>query len=148
MNRQRQRLVAVLSLVAFLLATTPGGAVALQGLFASGSVCSHAACAAQPEAAKPRCQCCHHHDEPDLPSTDTIQPAAHETPTCPTCPHCPRTPGTPHGCAWCSVAKAPGCVAACDLSTDLLPALGARLVETALLFPPVHCAELIRPPRS
>jgi multidrug efflux pump subunit AcrA (membrane-fusion protein) len=88
------------------------------------------------------CDCCREH------AASTRQTALPQSPKAPCCPTCPEAPNCPFGCCWYSIAKVPCFLASLSLSTDLLPSLGARLVETSLLLPPSHCAELIRPPRA
>ena len=64
--------------------------------------------------------------------------------SCPSgCPCCP----CPGGCAYCSVAKVPCCHANVSV-VEPTPSLEQGGAETALLIPPAHSGELIRPPKA
>ncbi len=129
MRRLRLKLVALTSLVAYLLANTSAG-VAMESWMRTlatkpaQTTCEH-------------CQQCHDEEEP--------QPAG-DAP-CPCCPE--QKPGCPcpGGCVLCSVAKAP-CFTPFALPIETSPSCDECLGEVATLLVSPFLSGLIRPPRA
>jgi hypothetical protein len=150
MHRTWQRLVACLSLMAFLCANSQMACALPHAWFCScrsTSPSSSVVC----EAAAPGPSCCKHCAARKAPpiksevvqeqaSDDQPAPDQSDPPLCPTCP-------CPGGCAYCNLAKIP-CLLSSELLTVLVPCLDQGHAEGSLLIPPAPCGKLIRPPRA
>lgn len=124
----RDRLVSLLSMVAFLIANTPNSAVAMRCPWVSQprlAAVPHTKCTAP---------CCH--------GTPDESPASADVPAV------PRSSTCPYGCCWYSVAKVPCCTVVFTLTAPLVPIPESCLDDARLLLPPPHCMEMIRPPRA
>ncbi len=139
MSRTWIRLVACLSMAAFLFANTHAGM---------------ASCAHCPDFALPSAACeqdaPHDHHGPAADAQEAADADNHDgDSSCPDCPeeqHCPTCP-CPAGCAVCSVAKAP-CLNTLIFALTPAQHLVAYLLDhTPSYLAPFH-GELTRPPRS
>ena len=141
MPRKWSRLVALVSLVAFLAANTHAGAV-LTRLTTAPSAPEHDDSAAESGPST----CCHCHDE--TPEATTAQTADDRCPSGPECPHCPKGPTCPcpGGCATCNVAKVPCCVPPPNFSVAEV-FLGDSPEALPSFYSPPAAGSLIRPPR-
>jgi hypothetical protein len=167
--RKSLRLLALLSMTAFLIANTPGmGAHALGLLPDSGHQGAHAEefVARLDAGIKPgSCHHCRHCAEhrhahsgrQDLEIPDHHELTAEHCPLCSCdqdedcCPCCPKHPSSPScpcpgGCAFCSVAKVP-CLVWTSLTMLPAPCMGESLREASVLYLPPAPTKLIRPPR-
>ena len=164
MRRPWLRLVACLTLAAYLLTNIPVGATAgvhaLAGLPCGGRACPHTATNTTPitleanapgsTAETPKKRCCCKKDSQAPAQTDQVvldrvdgpcsRPSCPD-PTCP-CHSCP----CPGGCAYCSVSKVP-CCSSTHLLSFAFPCPGERVAESAQFYSPAHPGKLMRPPR-
>ena len=151
MGRKRLRLVACVSLVAFLVTNTHAGTSFAAHLLAAHSELGHSheaasvkhSASAQQEG-KPERPDCRHNSGADGDQDDC--------PCGPSCPDCPKGPcgpkcPCPGGCALCNVAKVPHVVPVACLPASS-PCLGASLPEPHVFYTPPPTGRLIRPPRS
>jgi hypothetical protein len=145
-----QRLVACISLVAFLAANTHAGtAIAASVAARPAGKPGHVANAKGKKAS--RRSCCHCVKDKDRRIPDA--PRDHGNDPCsPSCPDCPKGPGDskcpcPGGCALCSVAKVPCPVVAASPIHEA-PCLEGSVteIEPSYLSPAIRT--LIRPPRA
>ncbi len=152
----RRRLIALLSLGAFLIANTHAGAALVAYLSEAAPTVQTEQTSPQNQTNRPvrsRCSCC-------------ARRTAEAAPLVPTAPCKERTPGVssgsesadspkehhgpkcpcPGGCAACNLGKIP-CLIGC--SQIALPAicLGARPAEPPAPYAPPHTGRLLRPPR-
>ena len=156
--RRFKKLVALMSVLAFLVATAPQGSFALAG-FRSARYAKHAAPCCAGEVCCCQGSCC---SSPVAASQDTAREsccdtyergiAASETtgrlseqPTSPNAP--PACPCCPNGCCGCCTANTacfPGQVICLIVPA---PCVGLTCSETSLLFPPAPLSEVLQPPR-
>lgn len=151
------RLVACVALAAFLVAN--GTAFAHHSLPSSGCRCGDASCSPSDGTStvntpSSTCQHCRakqkrqiafgssqrNDDRRQLSPSSPACPCEHPNPSKPSCP-------CPGGCMFCSVAKVP-CAAPIILSPKPASCLGYCLSELPLLYAPLFCGKLIRPPRA
>jgi hypothetical protein len=140
----RRRLVSLVSMAAFLLANSPASAIAIRCPWVCGTAYPSQK-APQETACATACPCCCQDVATETAPTQPSQLFEDESRTRPACP---SAPSCPYGCCWCSVAKVPCCVGYFELCSTLLPCLGARLSESALLIPSAPPQELTHPPRD
>lgn len=161
MRRKRLRLVACVSLVAFLVANTHAGTALAAHLLAAHSELGHARDAAaakhpasaQQEVKPERPGCCHGQKHTNRAGDGSEGVGDQDDcPCAPSCPDCPKGPcgpkcPCPGGCALCNVAKIPHVAPVASLPASA-PCLGASLPEPHVFYTPPPAGRLIRPPRS
>ncbi len=161
MRRKRLRLVACVSLAAFLVANTHAATAFAAHLLALHPEVGHAheaAAAKHPASAHqevmPQLPGCRHSPKHVSRGVDTSDADADrdDHPCSPCCPDCPPRPcgskcPCPGGCALCNVAKVPHVVpVACPPASA--PCLEASPPEPHVFYTPPPTGRLIRPPRN
>jgi hypothetical protein len=133
------RLSASVTLVVFLITSTPGAAQALSGVLGSSAAsCSCPFCsdAAEKDSCEGDCD----QGESDL-HPDHSYPEKHG-------PSSPLDPSCPNPACWCHVAFAAYCPdGPCTLRIEHL-CQGPNVTQADLLSPSPHPAELMKPPRA
>ena len=154
MRRQWQRLVACVSLAAFLVANSHAGMALAAHLSAARPSHAGVRSPATSRSDRPECPgCCRCAKHKSRDTANNARAPQDEDGTCgPSCPHCPKTPSAPKcpcpgGCALCSVAKVPHVVPTACLPWAA-PCLGAKLPEPRSTYTPPCAGRLIRPPRA
>lgn len=141
MARVWRTLVVCLSLTAFLAANTP-----FVHALSSAWPCACAGEDLDPAATACPCPACAAHSGTAPSGSAQVAEEAVPSSDCPACPSCPCCP-FPGGCAFCSVAKVPGMVAAMPVPSPT-PAQEQVQLLAAPRLPSTYCGKLIRPPRS
>lgn len=132
------RLIAGVTVMAVLLATTPGAAAAACGF---ANTCSEKRVASDGDHECPCCSCSSSCADDDA---DRDLDAASDQHSNTPCPFCPGTTG---GCSFCSVAKVPGFLTTTSFALQIT-SHGCRPADEAELYSPPFRGILTPPPKA
>jgi hypothetical protein len=150
MSRKWLRLLACVSLVAFVAANTHAGAAFAACLTAPARHGSPAGHARTKPAPRSCCNCSGHKARVAAEPSEAVN--GHGRTPCEPCPGCPKGPcgpkcPCPGGCALCNPAKVP-CLAEAAGPACEAPCLGASPAEHTSSYTPPFSGTLTRPPRA